>query len=500
MALCARCLVQAEEYEESRTIYTKMTEAGEKSTRPQSRSSDHNERLEPQLLRAAENNNVDLLRTIIDAAEKNGQLSPSFLRIALMRSSEKGSLDSVRFLLEEHNAPPNGVPGNRLSPLLLAVQRHDTVREKQESLLGGQRTEKRNNLPIIRLLIEHSADLETRDKKGRTPLMTAAWLNHFHILDLLIHKGANVNAKDARNRNVLHNLAADKAMNFGADVLDLLFAQKIVLDGPEAQDELGRVPLHWACATGKVAFAERLLSRTSKSRAHIEAVEIREKTCLHLAAAHDREEMVELLLSKGANVSARSDGGWTPLFVACEKGHVRIVRMLLNAGADVNAKLLNGMTALHLAAQFGHSSVVKCLLARKDIKRAVRDSFGSTPFLRAAQSKSEDIARCKTKEETKARSRFWHEILDLLAPSNNLDGMSKDALGACNGFNATIVDFGNFRNGNRVVKRTVFELLYGRDRKNEKPAIDILSKEKAIDFRWVHLPAVSASYFTQIYL
>jgi hypothetical protein len=34
--------------------------------------------------------------------------------------------------------------------------------------------------------------------------------------------------------------------------------------------------------------------------------------------------------------------------------------------------------------------------------------------------------------------------------------MSEDALGACNGFNTTIVDFGNFHNENRVKRWTVY--------------------------------------------
>ena len=192
-----------------------------------------------------------------------------------------------------------------------------------------------------------------------------------------------------------------------------------------------------ACATGKSRLAEMLLTRPEGPRANVNAIEIRDKTSLHIAAAHDRSDIVELLLSYDADVNARSDGGWSSLHNASEIGSEKIVRILLKAGAEINAKLLNGMTALHLAAQGGHVEVVKCLLERADLKRAARDSFGVTPFLRAAQHKKKDI-------------------VSLLAPFNNIKGLSEDALGASNGFYATVVDFGNFHNDNRVRRKTLY--------------------------------------------
>jgi ankyrin repeat protein/Mg2+ and Co2+ transporter CorA len=419
---------------------------------PSIASSDHNERLEPQILRAAESDNVELLRTIIAAARAKGQLNDNFLRIALMRSSEKGKINATAYLLEE-GAPPDGAPGNnRPSPLLRAVERDQAT--------------------IVQLLLKHSATPETKDKKGRTALMTAAWKNHYHILHLLLVHGADVNARDNRGRNVLHNLAADKQCDWGDSVIELLLKQNIAIDGKEGQDELKRTPLHWACATGKIRLADMLLERPKMPRANINAVEIREKTSLHIAAAHDRDDMVEMLLTHGADVKAKSDGGWTPLHNACEKGSEKIVKLLLAAGSEINAKLLNGMSPLHVAAQGGHIDVVRCLLERRDIKRAAVDTFGCTPFLRAAQNRRKDI-------------------VELLAPFNHVETLSEDALGACNGFNATIVDFGNFHNENRVKRKTVYELLYARDSVNpRKPANTILPQDsKVINFRWIHLPA-----------
>jgi ankyrin repeat protein len=379
-------------------------------------ASDKGERLEPRLLRATESDDLSSLSSIIYTARETGKLHANFLRIAVMRAAEKNKIAALQFLLKA-GASPNGAPGKPTAPLLKAVEK--------------------NHVTVIGLLLEASADPNVADKQGRTALMTAAWKNHYHVLNLLLAKGADANARDNERRNVLHNLAADKHCNWGKDVIDLLLRSDVCVDGADGQDDLKRTPLHWACVTGKKDLAEWLLMR-ARGRANVHAVEIREKTPLHLAVSHDREDIVEMLLRRfGANANAKSDGAWTPLHNACEKGSEKIVRLLLEERAELNARLLNGMTPLHVAAQAGHLEIVKILLERPDIKRAARDNFGITPFLRAAQNRRKDIVR-------------------LLAPFNHVEGMSEDALGACNGFNATIVEFGNFHNENRVRKCTVY--------------------------------------------
>ena len=406
-------------------------------------ASDGHDRLEPRLLRAAENDNVEALRHIIDLARDNGQFSDNFLRVGLMRSCERGRIDATQYLLSL--GAKTDVPTHRLSPLLRAVER--------------------NHVRIVQLLLDYGASSETTDKEGRTALMTAAWRNHWHVLQLLISRGADVNARDSKKRNILHNLAADKQCDWGDAVVDLLLGTVCDVD---ARDELGRTPLHWACATGKLRLAERLL----RTPADVNAGESRGKTALHVAIAHGRDDMVQLLLQHGARIDSRSDGGWTPLHNACDSGSETIVRMLMRAGAPINSQLLNGVTPLHLAAQAGHRAVVECLLERPDLKRRVRDNFGSTPFLRAAQFKRKDIVA-------------------LLAPFNNVDALTPDARGACEGFDATVVDFGNFHNENRVIKTSVFNLLYGRDAENSRKQAftTIPANSKATDFRWIHLPA-----------
>lgn len=414
-------------------------------------SDGHHERLEPRLLRAAESDDIESLRKVIAQAHEYGQYSDNFLRVGLMRSAERGCVAATEYLLGL--GAKTDVASNRLSPLLRAVER--------------------DHYQIVRLLLDYGASLDSTDKEGRTALMTAAWRNHADILQLLIKRGANVNAKDLRNRNALHNLAADKACHWGwgDEIVGLLLRTECQINGPAGQDELGRTPLHWACATGNWRLAEMLLTRPD-GRAEVNSTELRGKTALHIATAHDREDIVQLLLQHNAAVNACSDGGWMPLHNACDKGCAPIVRILLRAGAYINSQLLNGVTPLHLAAQGGHREVVECLLERPDLKRRVRDNFGSTPFLRAAQFKRRDIVL-------------------LLAPFNNVESLSSDVKDACKAFDATVVDFGNFHNENRVKRIPVFNLLYGRDAENpRKQAMTTVPADShATDFRWIHLPA-----------
>ena len=62
-------------------------------------------------------------------------------------------------------------------------------------------------------------------------------------------------------------------------------------------------------------------------------------------------------------VGTRSDGrGTTPLFAACEHGHLDTVHLLLSRGASPNRTLELGSTALHAAAARGNAPLVRLLL------------------------------------------------------------------------------------------------------------------------------------------
>lgn len=58
--------------------------------------------------------------------------------------------------------------------------------------------------------------------------------------------------------------------------------------------------------------------------------------------------------------------GTTPLYLACQEGHLRVVEYLVkDCGADVHLRAHDGMTCLHAAAHMGHQAVVVWLVSRE---------------------------------------------------------------------------------------------------------------------------------------
>lgn len=63
-------------------------------------------------------------------------------------------------------------------------------------------------------------------------------------------------------------------------------------------------------------------------------------------------------------MSAQTKTGATPLYLACQEGHLEIIQYLVqDCGADPHARAYDGMTPLHAAAQMGHNTVIVWLVS-----------------------------------------------------------------------------------------------------------------------------------------
>mmetsp|Transcript_29623 Transcript_29623/g.67052 ORF Transcript_29623/g.67052 Transcript_29623/m.67052 type:complete len:266 (-) Transcript_29623:26-823(-) len=116
---------------------------------------------------------------------------------------------------------------------------------------------------------------------------------------------------------------------------------------------------------------------------------------IRAAAAHGREDIIDLLVRHGADPSdSNSPQNFTPLMLAASHGHVHAVLHLIDRGAELNARNELGQTALMLAAANGQAHVVKALLA-EDAEPWHKDRYGRTA-LDCARLETEDHALCRS--------------------------------------------------------------------------------------------------------
>ncbi|XP_053228407.1 KN motif and ankyrin repeat domain-containing protein 3 [Podarcis raffonei] len=89
------------------------------------------------------------------------------------------------------------------------------------------------------------------------------------------------------------------------------------------------------------------------------------QTALMLAVSHGRQEMVEALLSCGADINLQDEEGSTALMCACEHGRAGTVRLLLTQ-PDCDASIVDneGNDAVSIALEAGHRDIAALISTR----------------------------------------------------------------------------------------------------------------------------------------
>jgi ankyrin repeat protein len=88
------------------------------------------------------------------------------------------------------------------------------------------------------------------------------------------------------------------------------------------------------------------------------------------------EDIVEIMLAKGARVTAMTTGGASPLIQAAYGGNAKVVRILIQHGANMTA---GGYSALIEAIKAGKKDVVAVLLVNGvNVNPSEGDSFSQT--------------------------------------------------------------------------------------------------------------------------
>ncbi|KAK2791579.1 hypothetical protein FQN52_004770 [Onygenales sp. PD_12] len=113
---------------------------------------------------------------------------------------------------------------------------------------------------------------------------------------------------------------------------------------------------------------------------------------MHDAVENFDQNLIRMLIEKGASVHSRDETRCTPLHRAIDRRSKGVIRLLVESGADVEARQISGLTPLHLAAEYGQAELIQQLIeCGADI--GARDERGETALHVAARSLSPEAIR-----------------------------------------------------------------------------------------------------------
>jgi ankyrin repeat protein len=152
-----------------------------------------------------------------------------------------------------------------------------------------------------------------------------------------LKKGVNPNTVDANGSPMLVLAIREKS----SKVIDVLLSDKNI--DVDLSDKNGETPLMMASIDGNLPLVKTLVIGHKAQLDHIGW------TPLHYACAKGHLEVAQFLIANGALVDSMSLGNTTPLMMAVQSGNEQLVKLLLDKGADLQLRNSQGFTAIDIA-------------------------------------------------------------------------------------------------------------------------------------------------------
>jgi ankyrin repeat protein len=252
---------------------------------------------------------------------------------------------------------PEMAPGLKARVSVLLERQMGNVRRAQEytaANLAWWIMSRRSDL--VGKFLDHDFDLNGAGINGATPLAAALTTGQTDIVRRLLERGADARMPSGPLRITPLDMACltDPAgqSHASAERVALLVAHGASMDEPDA---LGRRPVHFAAMSGNAECLARIVSlggrvgdKTAGAKQlntqDVRTLDYAGATPLHYAVAAPTVDSAAFLLSHGANVDAKTEKGFTPIFFAVEsRARPEMLELLMRHGADVNVSV-DGVT------------------------------------------------------------------------------------------------------------------------------------------------------------
>jgi len=221
----------------------------------------------------------------------------------------------------------------QVSPLICLIGCTDVQPSKKTPLnLHGV-----NDVNAVSGLIQMGAEVDGKDTRGYTPLLTAVSRSYKpEVIERLIQAGANVNTKSSTGGRAIHLIMApdfEERDSTRTEIAKLLIENGVHLYTEDPGDHR-RTPIEQAILLDSPELTKTLLDGGASAGRLYQTG----RNPLNLAAKHNSSgEITRLLIERGAPVALKDDQGSTALMHAIKTGApADLVKALIESGSNVN--------------------------------------------------------------------------------------------------------------------------------------------------------------------
>lgn len=285
---------------------------------------------------------------------------------------------------------------------------------------------------LLKQLISRGADVNIRNTDGNTPLCDAVFYSD--LVEILLFSNANVNIRN----NFLTGPLALAVISGREKTVGLLVSKGASLD---AIDINAKSIMDIAEEKNDSAIINILKNSSANNTDNELFTAVKSDDITKVNSIADLEkiinlpdnegntpvfyvkskEMLNLLISKGADIKLINYSGRNPLQLACLIGNNPVIDTLIAGGVDINSKDYASLTALHLSV--GRPEIVKELILKgADVNAA--DILGDTPLILAAKNNIGSVmeALINAGADVNAKNKSGKSALYFAVAAQNLSG------------------------------------------------------------------------------
>lgn len=270
---------------------------------------------------------MEIIKTLV---ENNAYINERNMEgnTPLLEAVSKEYTDAAVYLLKK-GANPNSPNKGQQSPLLLAVFRR--------------------NMTLISQLVKHKADI---NYQPCAPILAALLRNDVEIVKYLIEQKCRLDFVD--HHGIAPIIAAFVSGN--RDFINMIL------------DRLPRIVCYRYAVISylslPIVMNDMDLFMKMLKKCDVNQLGEYFGTALNAAAQYNFTKFAEILIENGADVNLEDENGYSPLFHACRNDSVDVLRLLLDKGANMNAKIEDNMSALHYCGLMNSCKCIELLIER----------------------------------------------------------------------------------------------------------------------------------------